>query len=141
MHGEFIANNETTGDLCWFELYPGRDGLEPSQEDDGGSVRVVYISGEGRTADDTGDWYFATEPFKVNPARPNNLTVTWKGNVPKLDIFKNHTEAEKEEFYRQFPQLKTSASGSSSGTSGAYSVFLQGPGWLGCLILLLAVAL
>jgi hypothetical protein len=21
MHGEFVANNKTTGDLCWFELY------------------------------------------------------------------------------------------------------------------------
>ena len=77
----------------------------------------------------------------MNPTRPNNLTVTWKEAVPKLDIFKNHTEAEKEEFARQFPSQKTSSGGSSSGTSGAYSVFLQGPGWLGLLALLLAVGL
>jgi hypothetical protein len=146
LHGEFIANNETTGGLCWFELYPGRDGIEPAEGDDGGSARVVYISGEGRTLDDTGEWYFATVPFKVNPPRPNNFTVTWKGGVPKLDIFKNHTEADKEEFLRQFPNLKSSNFGnltSTSGgtTSGAHRVFLHGPGVMGCIALLLAVAL
>lgn len=84
-HEEFLANNETTGDLCWFELYPGRDVIEPSQEGDGGSVRVTYISGGGRTWSDNGEcrrwgdmgncdtwadngeWYFASVPFKVNP--------------------------------------------------------------------------
>ncbi|OAK99541.1 hypothetical protein IQ06DRAFT_19609 [Phaeosphaeriaceae sp. SRC1lsM3a] len=141
LHGEFIANNATTGDLCWFELYPGRDGIEPSQEEDGESVRVVYVSGQGRTLDDTGEWYFATEPFKVNPTRPNNMTVTWKSGTPRPDLFKNHTKAYMEEFYSQFPSLKQSSTSSSSTTSGALSVFLQGPGWIGCLALLLAMGL
>ncbi|KAH7402306.1 hypothetical protein DE146DRAFT_462080 [Phaeosphaeria sp. MPI-PUGE-AT-0046c] len=141
MHAKFFANNATTGDLCWFELYPGRDGIEPSRDGDGESVRVVYVSGEGRTLDDTGDWYFATVPFKVNPARPNNLTVTWKGDIPKPDVFKNFTEADKEEFYRQFPKQKTLATGSSTKANGAYSVTLQGPVWLCCIVLLLATGL
>jgi hypothetical protein len=147
LHGEFIANNETTGGLCWFELYPGRDGIEPSQGDDGESARVVYISGEGRTLDDTGAWYFATVPFKVSPTRPNNLTVTWKGEVPKLDVFKNHTDADKEEILRQFPNLKSSSnfgnitSTGGSTTSRADSVFLQSTSRTGYLIILLSITL
>jgi hypothetical protein len=141
LHGEFFANNDTTGDLCWFELYPGRDGIEPSQEDDGGSVRVVYVSGEGRTLDDTGEWYFATEPFKVKTTRPNNLTVTWKSGTPEPDLFKNRTKAYMDDFRSQFPSLRQSSTSSSSSTSGAFSVFLQGPGWIGCLAFLLAVGL
>lgn len=91
-HEEFLANNETTGDLCWFELYPGRDVIEPSQEGDGGSVRVTYISGGGRTWSDNGEcrrwgdmgncdtwadngeWYFASVPFKVNPPPRGRIT-------------------------------------------------------------------
>jgi hypothetical protein len=88
-----------------------------------------------------GDWYFATEPFLVNPPRPNNLTVTWKSNGPKPDLFKNHTEAYWADFYSQFPSLKQSSSSGPDGESGAYSAFLQGPGWIGIIAVILAIAL
>lgn len=88
-----------------------------------------------------GDWYFATEPFTVHPARPNNLTVTWKSSGPKPDLFKNHTEAYWADFYSHFPSLKQSSSSGSGRESGAYSAILQGPGWIGLFVMALAIAL
>jgi hypothetical protein len=88
-----------------------------------------------------GDWYFATEPFFVNPARPNNLTVTWNSDGVKPDLFKNHTEAYWADFYSQFPSLKQSSRSGPGDGSGAYSAILQRPGWIGIFALILAIAL
>ncbi|KAF2449268.1 hypothetical protein P171DRAFT_469365 [Karstenula rhodostoma CBS 690.94] len=133
LHGDFFANNKTTGDLCWFELYTGRDTIAPAEEG-GESERVVTVNGDG-------DWYFATEPFTVHPPRPNNLTVTWKSSGPKPDLFKNHTEAYWADFYSQFPSLERSSSSGPGKESGGYSVILQGPGWIGILALAVALVL
>ena len=112
--------------------YPGTDSYASAP--DGTQERVATVNGDG-------DWYFATEPFTVHPARPNNLTVTWKSSGPKPDLMKNHTEAYWADFYSQFPSLKQSASSGPSKESGAYSALLQGPGWTRCLAMILAIAL
>ncbi|KAF9741209.1 hypothetical protein PMIN06_012420 [Paraphaeosphaeria minitans] len=130
--GDFFANNKTTGDLCWFELYPGSDSYDTSE--DGTPERVATVNGDG-------DWYFATEPFTVHPARPNNLTVTWKSSGPKPDLMRNHTEAYWADFYSEFPGLKQASSSGPGRESGAYSALLQGSGWLGLLAMVLAIAL
>ncbi|KAI9172718.1 hypothetical protein HJFPF1_02231 [Paramyrothecium foliicola] len=87
-HGDFFAPNETTGNLCWFELYPGHD--EITYGDDGG-VREATVNGAS-------DWYFATVPFIVKPRRPTGQTVTWKDDgtergKPVRNIFDNSTNA------------------------------------------------
>lgn len=97
-------------------------------------MRVVEVDGDEA-------WYFATEPFTVHPARPNNLTVTWRSSGPKPDVFKNHTQAYMAEFYAQFPELKTEGAGKGGRTSAAWRVLGEGPGWLGCVAVMVALAL
>lgn len=100
--------------------YPGSDTLISGMD---GQVRVATVNGEG-------DWYFATEPFTVKPARPSNLTVTWKESGPKPNIMKNRTDADMSLFYSEFPSM---AKATESPSSGGCSIFLQGPTLMGCL--------
>lgn len=90
------------------------------------------------TVNSDGDWYFATEPFTVKPARPNNLTVTWSDNGPKPNIRKNNTNAIIEAFYADFPSKAKTA---SSRESGGSSIIFQGPALVACIALILAIGL
>lgn len=96
-YGVFPAPNATTGDVCWFELYPGHEEVVrvPPPADVGGvydAVNNVTVSGGGSA------FYYATVPFRVHPARPDGLTVTWKvgssqnaggRGAPTPDVLKN----------------------------------------------------
>ena len=111
-HGDFFAPNKTTGDLCWFELYPG-------------SETVTYdVDGQQRvaTVDGTGPWYFATVPFTVNPRRPSGLTVTWKNDgtergKPTRNIMSNASDSAS--VSHDFPDMASEADSNpdSSGLS------------------------
>lgn len=119
-HGDFFAPNATTGQLCWFELYPGTEGYEnpPEAADmtEGGVINRGYV--RTATVDGGSDWYFATVPFEVHPRRPSGLTVTWRGGTPGPDIFSNST-ANAAVFAREFPQYAKSSSSSSSDKDSA----------------------
>ncbi|KAH8889131.1 hypothetical protein GQ53DRAFT_227650 [Thozetella sp. PMI_491] len=89
-HGDFFAPNETTGNLCWFELYPGFEYVDFNRTL-GEQVRTTTVDGAS-------DWYFASVPFVVNPRRPSGLTVTWKSDgtergKPMRDIFSNSSDS------------------------------------------------
>ncbi|KAJ6780744.1 hypothetical protein PWT90_04619 [Aphanocladium album] len=75
-YAEFPAPNATTGDMCWFELYPGRE--ETMRVPPPPEVGGVYDAVNNVTVDGAGAFYHATVPFWVHPARPDGLTVTWK---------------------------------------------------------------
>ncbi|KAH7320607.1 hypothetical protein B0I35DRAFT_427460 [Stachybotrys elegans] len=95
-HGDFFAPNETTGSLCWFELYPGQDML--SYEN--GPERIATVHGDG-------PWYFASEPFTVNPRRPSGLTVTWNDGGPGPNILGSNSSG-LNALAHEFPQYYSS---------------------------------
>lgn len=95
-YADFPETNSTTGDMCWFELYPGSERVVniPPPKDVGGDYEVLYnvtLDGSGK------EFYFATMPFWVRPRRPDGLTVTWKvgrsdttgRGMPTPDLFRN----------------------------------------------------
>jgi hypothetical protein len=88
-HGPFEAPTKESGNLCWFELYPGRDTI--SYEN--GPERIAEVNGGG-------EWYFASVPFTVKPKRPSGVTVLWKddgterGGPQRNSMFKNASDVE-----------------------------------------------
>ncbi|KAK8014844.1 hypothetical protein PG990_008140 [Apiospora arundinis] len=126
LHGEFIESNATTGNLCWFELYPGNErGISVKVPETGRYAQGVIVDGSRR------EWYFATVPFEVHPKRPSGLTVTWKGGKPRPDIFRNDTDLPRL-FAADFPEYAVSSSSSSGSKKSAAVGGIQpsGSGWL-----------
>lgn len=85
---DFFAPNATTGDLCWFELYPGHD-TQTHDPVTGNLTRTATVNGGGQ-------WYFASLPFVVKPKRPSGQVVTWREDgtergKPVNKIFSNST--------------------------------------------------
>ncbi|KAK8117220.1 uncharacterized protein PG998_005501 [Apiospora kogelbergensis] len=107
LHGEFLAPNATTGNLCWFELYPGVErGISVYVPERGAYAQAATVDGSRQ------NWYFATVPFEVHPRRASGLTVTWKGGKPRPDIFSNATDPAV--FAQEFPEYATSSSSRKS---------------------------
>ncbi|KAF2724345.1 hypothetical protein K431DRAFT_301063 [Polychaeton citri CBS 116435] len=129
----FFEGNSTTGDLCWFELYPGRDRYGPYDPTTGDAQRVATVNGDGT-------FYFATVPFVVKPRRPTGQVVTWKDDgtergKPVCPIFgpRNGTAA-------CTPSTSASASSSTTTEGGTGKLgFNAGLAFLGGLAVILGV--
>jgi len=67
---DFFQGNDTTGSMCWYELYPGHESSNVLENGNFGNRRVV-------TVNSAGSWYFASVPFVVKPRRPTGQVVTW----------------------------------------------------------------
>jgi len=68
---DFFQGNSTTGQMCWFELYPGHDSQNTDSSSGIYGQRTATVNGGGA-------WYFASEPFVVKPMRPTGQVVTWR---------------------------------------------------------------
>lgn len=70
---DFFQGNETTGQMCWFELYPGHESQNTDPSSGVYGQPVVTVNGAGA-------WYFASEPFVVKAMRPTGQVVTWRSD-------------------------------------------------------------
>ncbi|KAK8045468.1 hypothetical protein PG993_005492 [Apiospora rasikravindrae] len=122
--GDLFAPNATTGNLCWFELYPGTEGWDNPPEAfdmteggklNGGYVRTVVVDGAS-------EWYFATVPFEVHPRRPSGLTVTWWKGKPKPNSPNDTRSDMLAAFAREFPEYVTDKKSAAAGYAGASGV-------------------
>ncbi|KAH8590840.1 hypothetical protein B0O99DRAFT_691150 [Bisporella sp. PMI_857] len=113
---DFFVGNETTGQMCWFELYPGHDGQGESS-----------VSGDGA-------FYFASMPFVVKNMRPSGQVVTWRDNgTPRGKPVKKFGGG------AQSPNTTDSASSAAettkdSGASTARTLGVNGASGLGVLL-------
>jgi len=141
---DFFQGNDTTGQMCWFELYPGHNtqsSSDPAVDGEDSLTNTATVNGNGK-------WYFASEPFVVKQARPSGQEVTWMDDgtergkpTRKLTGGSNTTDSGGNvtgSGSAGGTESTTSASASSTKNAGgrvemAYGAGLRWSSWIGCI--------